>query len=216
MKLRYYLRGIGIGIIVSTAICICASVRDNKMSDEEVMARARELGMTEEAVYLSDAAGGSEADETAYSEAFSESEDETVSEEVMTETESDEEAVTEETPEVESDAGVIESSEAEEIVEEESQPAEEPVSEVKPDGDSEGNVAGGVSGEEYVVLVIEKGNGSDTVARKLYDLGLISDAAAYDKFLCRNGYDRRIASGTHEIPKGASDEMIAEIICSRR
>ena len=47
MKLKYYLRGVGIGLIVATLILMIASaLHSNKdMSDEEIIARAEELGM---------------------------------------------------------------------------------------------------------------------------------------------------------------------------
>lgn len=49
MKLKYYLRGLGIGIIITTIILSIVSGKDSKsMSDEEVIARASELGMVME------------------------------------------------------------------------------------------------------------------------------------------------------------------------
>lgn len=46
MKLKYYLRGMGIGIIVTTIIlAISFSRREVEISDEEIMARAATLGM---------------------------------------------------------------------------------------------------------------------------------------------------------------------------
>ena len=46
MKLKYYLRGLGIGIIVTTIILMIAFSRQkNNISDEEVIRRAEALGM---------------------------------------------------------------------------------------------------------------------------------------------------------------------------
>ncbi len=46
MKLKYYLRGLGIGIIVTTIILTVNFSKDSKkMSDSEIMERASELGM---------------------------------------------------------------------------------------------------------------------------------------------------------------------------
>lgn len=46
MKLKYYLRGLGIGIIVTTIILMISfSQRDNDVSDDYVIERAKELGM---------------------------------------------------------------------------------------------------------------------------------------------------------------------------
>ena len=44
MKLKYYLRGLGIGIILTTLI-LTISFSGKKVSDEEVIKRAEELGM---------------------------------------------------------------------------------------------------------------------------------------------------------------------------
>lgn len=47
MKLKYYLRGIGIGIIVTTLILMAALAvhREQPLSDDEIIERARSLGM---------------------------------------------------------------------------------------------------------------------------------------------------------------------------
>ena len=47
MKRKYYLRGLGTGILVTALILIIASGQKETMTDEEVKARARELGMVE-------------------------------------------------------------------------------------------------------------------------------------------------------------------------
>jgi hypothetical protein len=44
MKLKYYMRGLGIGIILTTLILTIARPQE-KMSDKEIMRRATELGM---------------------------------------------------------------------------------------------------------------------------------------------------------------------------
>ena len=69
--------------------------------------------------------------------------------------------------------------------------------------------------KETVQITVVGGDGSGTVARKLAEAGLVEDAKAYDEYLCSNGYDKRICTGTHSIPVGASAEDIAEIITSR-
>jgi len=64
-------------------------------------------------------------------------------------------------------------------------------------------------------ITVSSGDGSDTVAGKLYEAGLVSDAAAYDKYLCQNGYDKKICTGVKVIPAGASDAEIAKILTTR-
>ena len=46
MKLKYYLRGLGIGIIVTTIILVsCFSMQKPKMTDEQIIEKAAQLGM---------------------------------------------------------------------------------------------------------------------------------------------------------------------------
>ena len=47
MKLRYYLRGLGIGMLVTSMILILAADGKENLSDEEIRARAAQLGMIE-------------------------------------------------------------------------------------------------------------------------------------------------------------------------
>ena len=48
MKLKYYMRGIGIGVVVTTIILVVTlALTGNNISDDEVIARAKKLGMVE-------------------------------------------------------------------------------------------------------------------------------------------------------------------------
>lgn len=50
MKLKYYLRGLGIGIVMAVLITGVSMGRKQTMTDDEVRARAKELGMIENSV----------------------------------------------------------------------------------------------------------------------------------------------------------------------
>ena len=50
MKLKYYLRGLGIGIVVTAIIMTVALGNKQPMTDDEVIARAKQLGMIENSV----------------------------------------------------------------------------------------------------------------------------------------------------------------------
>ena len=52
MKLKYYLRGLGIGIVVTAIIMTVAFGNKQPMTDEEVIKRAKELGMIENSVLV--------------------------------------------------------------------------------------------------------------------------------------------------------------------
>ncbi len=191
MKLKYYMRGLGIGIVVTALLMgFAISKQKEPMTDEEIRQRALEMGMIEQNGVLADDLG---ADET---ETVAEENAEDVSEEISGETVEDvEEEMPSESPD-ENLAGVS-GNEPEDV-------AEEP--------DIEENV----TVEEFVVITVNGGDGSRTVANKLQEAGLVEDAASYDAYLCQNGYDKRITTGNHEIPVGASLEEIAKEITTRK
>ena len=61
-------------------------------------------------------------------------------------------------------------------------------------------------------ITVKSGDGSYTVAKKLADVGVVTSAETFDTFLCQNGYDKRLRTGTFSIPADASDEQIARIV----
>ena len=50
MKMRYYLRGLGLGILVTAIFFLVGDSSGKTMSDEQIKARAKELGMIESTV----------------------------------------------------------------------------------------------------------------------------------------------------------------------
>ena len=66
--------------------------------------------------------------------------------------------------------------------------------------------------QSYAVLVIEKGNSSNVVADKLQALGVIRDSKDFDRYLVDHGYANRISVGTFQIPYDSGYEFIAKTI----
>ena len=66
-----------------------------------------------------------------------------------------------------------------------------------------------------VEITVVSGDGSYTVAKRLAEAGVVSSAAEFDEFLCKNGYDRKIATGKHVIPAQCSYERIAQILTGK-
>ncbi len=236
MKLKYYLRGLGIGILVTTVILSLAGIGRKNMTDEEVIKRAKELGMVESTL-LSDLADQARADEVKPTEP-----EETLPEETTPATTPGEENDTEQkTPAGQENGAEQETTPGQENdTEQETTPAQENGTEqettpgqdnnteqdktsepaatpetpaapeetpVSPEDGSSDTPAG-----ETFTLVIGRGESSTTVSKNLQKAGIVEDAAAFDKFLCNNGYDKKIITGTYEIPYGASEEEIAKII----
>lgn len=194
MRLRYQMRGLGIGIIVTALLMGVAGGDKIPLSDAEIRARAMELGMVEsDSLKLSDIPNMT---------------GESVSDGNVTPQTETEEPSTPEEGSAESESG--ESSSGESGVE---PPAEE---EDAPQPDNPE-----VSGQEAqdsgtVTIVIESGATSYSVCQELARLGLVEDASGFDDYLCGMGYSRSVREGTFEIQKGASQEEIAGIITGKR
>ena len=195
MKLKYYLRGLGIGILVTTVILSLAGVGRKNMTDEEVVKRAKELGMVESTL-LSDLPDQTKTDEVRPTEPEISLQPET--------SEPEESASTPETPVAPEETPVAPEETPEAPEETPVAPEETPVS--PEDGNPD------IPAGETVTLVIGRGESSTTVSKNLKKAGIVEDAAAFDRFLCNNGYDKKIITGTYEIPYGASEEEIAKII----
>lgn len=210
MKLKYYLRGLGIGIVV-TAIIMSITNKPQEMTDAQIKMRATELGMVEESV-LTDLQVKEEStgEETVndilnqFNEEKEEQNQEVVSETEVEEENSEQTAGEAETENIEENqpnisvsggAEVVDAEEVEEIVgaTEETEKQEEV--------------------QSSTIIKVERGNGSEVVSRRLYEAGLVESAVEYNQFLVKNGYDRRLSVGEHEIPAGATYEEIARILC---
>lgn len=214
MKLKYYLRGLGIGILITTVILSLAGIGRKNMTDEEVVKRAKELGMVESTL-LSDLPDQTKAEEVRptepeTSEPETSLQPETSEQENSAEPEAGPGPETSEPetlePEVSPEPEETASTPKTPVAPEETPvaPEETPVS---PEDGNPDTPAG-----ETVTLVIGRGESSTTVSKNLKKAGIVEDAAAFDRFLCNNGYDKKIITGTYEIPYGASEEEIAKII----
>ena len=208
MKLKYYLRGLGIGILVTTVILSLAGVGRKNMTDEEAVKRAKELGMVESTL-LSELPDQTKAEEVRTTEP----ENSPAPEETTTTPETpaalEETTTTPETPAAPEETTTTPEAPAasEETTTTQETPTAPEETPVSPEDGNPDTPAG-----ETVTLVIGRGESSTTVSKNLKKAGIVEDAAAFDRFLCNNGYDKKIITGTYEIPYGASEEEIAKII----
>lgn len=231
MKLRMYLRGLGLGMIVTALVLSFGVKSENKtMTDAEVRARAKELGMVEDSEKLKDAVSKEavNGEEAAAEVTDSANEDEPAEEvtgpnEVKADgTDKSEEPVEDKKPEAaKDDAGKpeevteepIKESSPEEKVEDDKDAAEidnkkeETKEAVRDEKKSEDDKS-----KKPYSLKIERGYSSDRVAGILEDAGVIDNAAAFDRYLCSNGYDKRISVGSYQIPAGADYSTVAKLI----
>lgn len=193
MKLNYYMRGLGIGIVVTALLMgIASSGKKEQMTDEEIRQRATEMGMVDGNIVLAD----------------------------MPEIHEDEEEQKEEGNEKEGDLTSLSGNgSADNKVKTEN--GDDPEGAPEEGGEGSDETLGddpredGVTVNEIIVISIDSGDGSRVVANKLLQAGMIEDAAAFDEYLCRNGYDKRLKTGRHDIPVNATDEEIAASITTK-
>ena len=193
MKLKYYLRGLGVGVIAATLVLMIAfSGHDKELSDEEIIKRAEALGMvmdasSEEKDEIPEMAETEEALPTELPVKVIEP-TETQTAEVVPDTETSEteaEAVNENdkiaTPDTEAVVGTV-------------QPQMTDTT------------------EEEISFTINAGQSSDTVAFNLYSAGIVDDATAFNTYMVKNEYDSRLSTGTFKIKKNASYSEIANTL----
>lgn len=214
MKLKYYLRGLGVGIVVT---CILMSISNkNAVAD----AKAEVIAVYEQSSSEIMTENESTQEETTQEEATEpiilrneEIESEITS--VLDEAQSQEQSVVETESEIESQTISIEiqshetekattedSGEIEVAIEDESK-SEESVIVIDSD---EADVKDG----KIIEIQINKGDGSGVVAQKLYEAGVVEDAREFDEFLMQNGYDKKLNVGVKVINTSESWQMIAD------
>ena len=191
MKLKYYLRGLGIGMMVTALILgISFSHRQEQtaqaMTDDQIRERAAELGMVDSSE-LTLAALQNSAKQPAESSSEDEKEIQTETSPVTT-TEPEETTAPETTAELEITTAPEITPESDMTVAEQGQTAS---------------------------ITILRGDDSGSVSRRLCEAGLVEDAKAFDNYLCNNGYSRSIHPDTYEIAFGTSEEEIAKIITGK-
>lgn len=219
MNLKYYLRGLGIGVVVTAVIMSVAVGRKTAtISNAEIRERARALGMVEPSGVLTDLQGEGQAENeprqngpdmaviaptpTPYAEPV-------ISPETLKEPEVSEEDLESPSPEpkASTEPSAIPS------------PSAEPTASPSPAATASPEASPGKApsaerelSDTSVIIVVRSGESSYTICKKLEDAGVVSSASAFDSFLCSRGYDTKLRTGTYEIPMDAEPEEIAKIL----
>lgn len=208
MEKRYYFRGLGLGIIVTAVIMgIALSGRSSQrtMTDDEVIARAKKLGMIEDSRLLTPSDSDKEESDANEADAQENGEPGTVQTPVKTDV-----AVAEPENASEQGSGEAETTPAADVrPEAETKPDTNEMNKQDEDMPSETSE---VSSVEMKSITIVSGDGSFKVSQKLAEAGIVNNAASFDTYLCENGYDKRLRTGTFRIPADAGDEQIARIV----
>ncbi len=221
MKLKYYLRGLGIGMAVTALILgISFSGRQGQeaqtLTDEQIRERASELGMVDSSELTLAALQNSAQPQTTMEPEVTEKPKLTADPETTTEPEATAEPETTTEPKATAEPEMTTKPEATAEPEMTTKPetTAEPEMTTKPEATKEPELITAPE-QSQTTITIKKGSDSGSVSRVLYEAGLVENAKAFDNYLCNNGYSRSINPGIYEIAPGTSEEEIAKIITGK-
>ena len=212
MNRKSYLKGLGIGIVVTALIFIVSSQFNKKtMSDDDVIKRAKELGMIESTTLTVNADSKDNVSDEGNKVPDSNNQNNVKDDSSDSNTEiadkndkNDEVKENKESNDMKVNSGDSDNNEVtnDSPDENENDNKDEPT-----DDSKESNT------EEYVIVSVVGGQGSETISSSVQKVGLIEDASDFNSYLCQNGYDKKLRVGNHEIPAGADYETIAKKLC---
>ena len=207
MNLKYYLRGLGLGIVMTAIIMgIASPAKKETLTDKEIIGKAKELGMiddTELAEYLEKARA--ETEERVREEAAKEYAAAGAGDWQEADADLEKEADVQREPE--------------EAMEEESQPEgmmdneDEAGEALAQNEDRETEVD---EAAETVIFTVKKGEPAYSIEDRMKEEGLLPEDVDFDRSLVDNGYDTKIVAAEYEIPIGVDMETIARIITKQR
>ena len=165
MKLKYYMRGIGIGVIVTTIILVITfAFSGNNISDEEIINRAKKLGMVESSKTMTNSTTNT--------------------------------------------TNSTNTTEGNQTIPGATNPM--------PDNNSTNSSSATNVNNDSVDFTISENDVSRTVIERLAQQGLISDAAAFNKYLNDKVLDNNLQNGTFKIKRGISEEELANLLVTKQ
>jgi hypothetical protein len=187
MKLKYYMRGLGIGIILTTLI-LTISRPEEKLTDQEIIKRAEDLGMMTK-------------------EDFNNENLDKILDEILPT----------KAPTPQPSGAVTPEPTVEPTVEPTPEPTAEPTPEptVKPtptdlpqvEVDEDQNVSG-----SEIIFTVKSGMSSGQVAKLLVEIGLVDNADDFNQYIVKAGKASVIRVGTYTVKKDATYEDILDNI----
>lgn len=211
MKLKYYLKGFGIGVIFTTLVLsISFYVRKNEnksISRQEVESLALAYGM----IYPEENTEEIQQDGSGESVLMRETETDQETETVQN-SESNEETETTEESETDKETETVQNVQnAETTIETVSETAEEATT-VIPESTTEDITTAAPENSlvELRTITIVSGMDASAVARLLEASGIIEDGEGFNSYLIESGYTKRIRTGTYTFAVGTDFETIAE------
>lgn len=199
MKKKYFLRGMGIGIIITAlmfSLVLFLTNQSNAMSDREIMAKAAELGMVmpEEKKTISDSSNESDENGSTTVETLTGDDVE------PTRDDTEDEIGNEPRPNSTTNSTTTNKS----INKTESS------NDNKTEESNESSV--NINGANNVNFVIKQGQDSYAVGENLKKAGIVDDASKFNLYLEQNGYDKKLKAGSFKIRQGSDYKTIAEAL----
>ena len=192
MRLKYYLRGLGLGIIFT---CLMFMLFSNKTANNNTDQTDIYNQIDAATETISNETGSGENNDTA-----------------------NDASVTDDT-DVQNDANVSDNLEAQNGQDTQNNPQAQDNAEVQNSADNQtddSNITGETGTDdvqdEYVTLVIEKGDIARDVAESLYEDGIIDDVESFRKYLGETGVSRTLHAGEYYIKVGSTYEEIVELL----
>lgn len=217
MDLKSYLRGLGVGMAVTTVILVISfNSRNSKPTNLEIVSMAKELGMVETTAFLHEE---TESDTLEENEGRTEAESDT-----LEENEGETEAETPPETEKESESDSLEESgngtEAQTQQETIKETENEPETANNSSEAYEPNRVLGSTSPEYPIpegseikVTLKGANTTYIASDALKAAGVIDDYEGFIQYMILNEYSRKIIDGEYTFIKGMSYEEIAKIIC---
>lgn len=207
MRLKYYLRGFGTGVLVATIILMIAfEIHDNSKASKG------EEAVTTEDVLKNDESNTTSDDTTSPTMEHS---IEGASEDTSDTTDNESQVTTQENTTVqESTTGQEHTTVQESTTAQEHTTVQESTTSQGDNGTQTGNAI--EPNGQTVTLIITSGMISNKAADILEELGAVSDGEDLNWYLHNNGYSNKLRVGEFQIPVGASYEEIAKIITGRK
>ena len=188
MKRKYFLRGLGLGLITASLMFAFAFIfYKPTLSESEIKKQAKALGMVESTnnKNSSNQSTDEKDSDKKKSESDTDSKDDSKNG-VVTNTVTNPDGSTTTTTSIPGDVSKL--------------------------GDKSATTNSG----KNIVISVAGGENSAAVSLDLFHKGLVSDNAEFDKYIESTGKDNSIRPGTYEIPEGSTYAQIADIITTRK
>lgn len=193
MRLKYYLRGLGLGIIFTCLMFMLFSNKTTNKNTDQADIYNQIDAATET---LSDQTGGSDKTDTLDDTDTSDGAEE----------QSDINAT--DSAEAQNNTDLQDNTDAQDNTDVQNTDAQNSAD----SSDTAGEAGTADVQDEYVTLVIEQGDIARDVAESLYEDGIIDDVESFRKYLGETGVSKTLHAGEYNIKVGSTYEEIVELL----